>query len=188
MVATGHDPKVRSNTLPPTTIGEKRSRSQGDPGHDVQKHPRRKGSPAEGVSHISTSFSTPGILATLLDTDIGHDDDAASGYSPHGTGGSLAHRAASVMVGVPKEEHEKVLLELRGLQETLGKTQSAPDAMQTRVQALELGPARVQALELALARVDGQLDILVRMEQSTARPYYPAQAPPSSHGTGPDTT
>ena len=50
MVATGHDPKVRSNTLPPTTIGEKRSRSQGDPGHDVQKHPRRKGSPVEGVS------------------------------------------------------------------------------------------------------------------------------------------
>ena len=35
MVTTGHDPKVRSNSLPSTTIDEKRSRSQGDPGHDV---------------------------------------------------------------------------------------------------------------------------------------------------------
>ena len=92
-----------------------------------------------------------------------------------------------MVVGVPKEEHEKVLRELSGLQETLGKTQSALDAMQARVQALELGQARVPALELALARMDGQLDLLVRMQQSTARPYYPAQAPPSSRGTGPDT-
>ena len=82
-----------------------------------------------------------------------------------------------MVVGVPKEEHEKVLRELSGLRETLGKTQSALDAMQ----------ARVQALELALARVDGQLDLLVRMQQSTSRPYFQAQAPPSSHGTGPNT-
>ena len=82
-----------------------------------------------------------------------------------------------MVVGVPKEEHEKVLLDLSGLQETLGKTQSALDEMQARVQALELGQARV----------DGHLDLLVRMQQSTARPYYPAQAPPSSRGTGPDT-
>ena len=115
MVATGHDLKVRSNALPPTTIGEKRSRSQGDPGHDVQKHPRRKGSPAEGVTHIPTSFPTPGTLSTSPDNGIGHDNDAASVFSLHGTCGSLAHRAASVVVGVPKEEHEKVLLELSGL-------------------------------------------------------------------------
>ena len=80
-----------------------------------------------------------------------------------------------------------MLLELSGLQETLGKTQSALDAMQASVQAFKLGQACVQALELALARVDGQLDLLVRMQQSTARPYYPARAPSSSHGTGPDT-
>ena len=43
------------------------------------------------------------------------------------------NRAASVVVRVPKEEHEKVLYELSGLQETLGKTQSALDAMQARV-------------------------------------------------------
>ena len=34
-VATGSDPKARSNPLPPTTNGEKLSRSQGDPGQDV---------------------------------------------------------------------------------------------------------------------------------------------------------
>ena len=92
-----------------------------------------------------------------------------------------------MVFGVPNEEHEKVLLKLSGLQETLGKPQSALDAMQARVQALELGQSRVHALELAVARVDGQLDLLIRMQQSTARPYYPAKAPPSSHGTGPDT-
>ena len=33
-LSTGSDPRVRSNPLPPTTIGENGSRSQGDPGHD----------------------------------------------------------------------------------------------------------------------------------------------------------
>ena len=90
-VATSYDPKVRSNTLPPTTTGEKRSRSQSDPRHDVPKILRRKGSPAEGVSHIPTRSPTPGTLATSPDTGIGYDDDVASGFSPHGTGGFLAH-------------------------------------------------------------------------------------------------
>ncbi|CAI5714208.1 unnamed protein product [Hyaloperonospora brassicae] len=135
------------------------------------------GSPAEGVSHTPTSSPTPGTLATSPDTGIGHDDDVVEGFSPHGAGGSLAHRAASVVVGVPKKEHEKVLLELSGLRETLGKTQNELGAMQ----------ARVQALELALARVDGQLNLLAQMQQSTSRLYFQAQAPPSSHGMGPDT-
>ena len=43
-----------------------------------------------------------------------------------------------MVVEVPKEDHEKVLLELSGLRETLGKTQSALDAMQARAHALEL--------------------------------------------------
>uniref|UniRef100_A0AAV1VE03 Uncharacterized protein n=1 Tax=Peronospora matthiolae TaxID=2874970 RepID=A0AAV1VE03_9STRA len=46
------------------------------------------------------SSPTPGTLATLPDFGIGHDDDFVPGVSPHGTGGSLAHRAASVEVGV----------------------------------------------------------------------------------------
>ena len=57
-------------------------------------------------------------------------------------------------VGVPKEEHEKVLLELNGLRETLGKTQSALDATQAHVQALESGHTRMEA----------QLDLLIRIQ------------------------
>ena len=98
-VATGSDPKVRSNPLLPTTFGGKHSRSMEDPCHDVRKHPRRMGNPAEGLSHTPTSIPTPGTLATSPDNCIGHDDDVASGSFPHGTGGSLAHQAASVVVG-----------------------------------------------------------------------------------------
>ena len=121
-----------------TTSGGKRPRSRDDTGHNVQKHPRRRGNLAEGESH--TPMSSPNLVthATSPNIGIGHDDDVVSGVSPHGTGGSLDDRAASVEVGVPKEEHEKVLLELSGLHETLGKAQSALDATQARVQALEL--------------------------------------------------
>ena len=44
-----------------------------------------------------------------------------------------------MVVGVPKEEHENVLLEMSGIGEILGKSQSAFDAIQARVQALKLG-------------------------------------------------
>ena len=152
MAITGHDPKVRSNTLPPTTTGEKRSRSQGDPGHDVQKHPRRKGSPAEGVSHTPTSSPTPGTLATSPDTGIDPDDDFVSGVATHQTGGALAHRAASEVVGIAKEEYEKMFLELSGISETLDQTQSALDAMRVRVEVLKLEQARAQALEFSQDR------------------------------------
>ena len=70
-----------------------------------------------------------------------------------------------------------MLRELSGLQETLGKPQSARDAMQARVQELELGQARVQALELALSRVYNQLDLLVRMQYPVTTPMYAARAP-----------
>uniref|UniRef100_M4B7H5 Uncharacterized protein n=1 Tax=Hyaloperonospora arabidopsidis (strain Emoy2) TaxID=559515 RepID=M4B7H5_HYAAE len=132
-------------TNPPTdtTSGGKRPRSRNDTGHDVQKHPRRMGNVAEGVSH--TPMSSPTLVL--------------------------------VAVGVPKEEHEKVLLEMSGLRETLGKTQSALDATQARVQVLESGHTRMEA----------QPDLLIRMQQPMARPTSAAQAPPSSCGTDPDT-
>ena len=62
------------------------------------------GNPDEGVSNTSMSSPTPGNLVTSPDTGIGHDDDVVSGVSPHKTGGSLDHRAAPVLVSVPKEE------------------------------------------------------------------------------------
>ena len=81
------------------------------------------------VSHCLTSSPTPGILATSPVTGIGQYNDIISRVSSHGTNGSPAHRAASVVVDVPREEHEKVLLDLGGLRETLGKPQSAIDAI-----------------------------------------------------------
>ena len=135
------------------------------------------GNPAAEVSQTPTSSPTPGTLATSPDTVIDPDDDVVSGVAPHETGGSLAHRAASEVVGIPKDEHEKVLLELSGLREILGKAQSAFDAMRARVQALELGQARME----------DQLDLLIRIQQPMARPTHPEQAPPSSRGTDPDT-
>uniref|UniRef100_M4B2M6 Uncharacterized protein n=1 Tax=Hyaloperonospora arabidopsidis (strain Emoy2) TaxID=559515 RepID=M4B2M6_HYAAE len=176
-VAASDGQNVTYNPPIDTTSGGKLPRSRDDTGHDVQKHPRRMNSLAEGESHTTMSSPTPGTLATLPDTDIGHDDDVVSGVSPHGTGGSLAHRPASVEVGVPKEEHEEVILELSGIRETLDKTQSALDVTQARVQALESGHTRMEA----------QLDLLIRMQQPMARPTSAAQAPPSSRGTDPDT-
>ena len=55
------------------------------------------------------------------------------------------------MVGVPQEDHEKVLLELSALRDTLGKTQSGLDASQTQIKALKLGHTRMEA----------QIDILI---------------------------
>uniref|UniRef100_M4BM89 Uncharacterized protein n=1 Tax=Hyaloperonospora arabidopsidis (strain Emoy2) TaxID=559515 RepID=M4BM89_HYAAE len=122
-VAVGAGHTVTNNPPIDTTSGGKRPRSQDDPDHDAQKHPRRMGSLTEGESHIPMSSSTLGTLATLPGIGIGHGDDVVSGVSPRGTGGSLPHRAAS----------------------------SALDATQARVQALESGHTRMEAqLELLI--------------------------------------
>ena len=91
------------------------------------------------------------------------------------------------MVGVPREEHEKVLLHLVRLNETLGIIQSALDAIQARVQALKLGQANIQKLESSQAQMEVKLDLLIRVQQPMAKPTYSAQAPPSYRGTNPDT-
>ena len=57
------------------------------------------------------------------------------------------------MVGVPREEHENLLLKEKALRETLGKTQSALDATQ----------AILQTLKLDLTRIEPRLDILGRI-------------------------
>ena len=91
------------------------------------------------------SSPTPGTRATPPDTVIGHDEDVVSGFYSHGTVLSLAHRAASLVVEVPKAEHEKVILELSCIHETLSKTQSALVATQARVQALKLIQTQIKA-------------------------------------------
>uniref|UniRef100_M4BUF1 Uncharacterized protein n=1 Tax=Hyaloperonospora arabidopsidis (strain Emoy2) TaxID=559515 RepID=M4BUF1_HYAAE len=138
MTASLHRASVVNPPAAPIT-NDKREGAQVDPDRGAQNHPRRRGNLAEGVSRTPMSSPTPGTHATSPDIGIGHDDDVVSGVSPHGAGGSLAHRAASVEVGGPKEDHEMILFELSGLRETLGKTQSELDATQARVQALESG-------------------------------------------------
>ena len=65
---------------------------------------------AEGLSRTPMSFPTQGILATLPDTGIGHDDDVVSVVSRHETEDSHAHRAASGVAGVPVADHENWFL------------------------------------------------------------------------------
>uniref|UniRef100_A0AAV1TFI9 Uncharacterized protein n=1 Tax=Peronospora matthiolae TaxID=2874970 RepID=A0AAV1TFI9_9STRA len=130
------------------------------------------GSLAEGVPQIPMSFQAQGIHATLPDTGIGPDDDVVSVVSRHGNDDTHAHRAKSVAAGVPVEAHEKLVLEVKGLQEALGKSQCMLDAMQRRLQAMEQAQTRSEA----------QLDLLIRLLQSGAVPLPSVQAPPSSQG------
>ena len=168
-VAASSGQSMTPNSPTHTTSGGKRARYQDDPGHDVQKHQWRMGSLAEGVPQTPTSFQTQGTPATLPGTGIGHDDDVVSVVSRHETDDSHAHRAASVVAGVPAEDHARLVLEVNGLRETLGKTQSMLDAVLTRLQALERAQTRSEA----------QLDLLIRLQQSGAPPSSSAQAPPS---------
>uniref|UniRef100_A0AAV1UC75 Uncharacterized protein n=1 Tax=Peronospora matthiolae TaxID=2874970 RepID=A0AAV1UC75_9STRA len=131
-----------------TTSGGERPRSRYNHGHDAQKPPKHMGSLAEGVPQIPMSFQNQSTHATLPDT------------------------AKSVAAGVPVEAHEKLVLEVKGLQEALGKSQCMLDAMQSRLQAMEQAQTRSEA----------QLDLLIRLQQSGAVPLSSAQEPPSSHG------
>ena len=122
------------------------------------------------------SFLTRGNPSTLPDTGIDLCDDVAGVAVPRGTGGSLVHQAASVVAGVPVEDHEKLALQVKALQEALGETQSAMDAMRARIQVLERG----------LTRSEAHVDLLIRLQQSGSKPSASAQAPPSPPGKDPD--
>uniref|UniRef100_A0AAV1TJX2 Uncharacterized protein n=1 Tax=Peronospora matthiolae TaxID=2874970 RepID=A0AAV1TJX2_9STRA len=155
-VAASAGQSVANNPPTRTTSGEERPRSREDHGHDAQNHPKCKGSLAEGVSQTSMNYQILGTLATLPDTGIGPDDDVVSVVSRHEIDDTHAHRAKSVAAGVPVEAHENVVLEVKGLQETLGKTQCMLAAMQIRLQAMEQAQTRSEA----------QLDLLIRLQQS----------------------
>uniref|UniRef100_A0AAV1UXX5 Uncharacterized protein n=1 Tax=Peronospora matthiolae TaxID=2874970 RepID=A0AAV1UXX5_9STRA len=156
-VAASAGQSVTNNPPTRTTSGGERPRPRDDHGHDAQKPPKHMGSLAEGVPQIPMSFQTQ--------------------VSRHGIDDTHAHRAKSVAAGVPVEAHEKLVLEVKGLQEALGKSQCMLDAMQSRLQAIEQAQTRSEA----------QLDLLIRLQQSGAVPLSSAQAPPSSHGKDPGT-
>uniref|UniRef100_A0AAV1TNL8 Uncharacterized protein n=1 Tax=Peronospora matthiolae TaxID=2874970 RepID=A0AAV1TNL8_9STRA len=117
------------------------------------------GSLAEGVPQIPMSFQTQGTHATLPDTGIGPDDDVVSVVSRHEIDDTHAHRAKSVAASIPVEAHEKLVLEVKGLQEALGKTHCALDAMQSRL----------QATEYSQTRSEDQMDLPIRLNQSEAQ-------------------
>lgn len=97
------------------------------------KHQRRTGSLAGVESQTPMGFPSRGSPFTLPDTGIDPCDDVARVAAPRGTGDILVHQVASVMAGVPVEDHKKFLLHVKDLQEALGKTKSAMDAMQARI-------------------------------------------------------
>uniref|UniRef100_A0AAV1VEZ9 Uncharacterized protein n=1 Tax=Peronospora matthiolae TaxID=2874970 RepID=A0AAV1VEZ9_9STRA len=132
-VAASAGQSVANNPPTRTTSGGELPRSRDDHGHDAQKPLKHMGSLAEGAPQIPMSFKTQGTHATLPDTGIGPDDDVVSVVSRHEIGDTHAHRAKSVAAGVPVEAHEKLVLEVEGLQEALGKSQCMLDAMQSRL-------------------------------------------------------
>uniref|UniRef100_A0AAV1UGV9 Uncharacterized protein n=1 Tax=Peronospora matthiolae TaxID=2874970 RepID=A0AAV1UGV9_9STRA len=144
---------VANNPPTRTTSGGQRPRSRDDHGHDAQKPPKHMGSLAGGVPQIPISFQT-------------------QVFSRHEIDDTHAHRAKSVAAGVPMEAHEKLVFEVKGLQEALNKSQCMLDSMQSRL----------QAMEQAQTRSEVQLDLLIRHQQSGAVPLSSAQAFPSSHG------
>uniref|UniRef100_A0AAV1TL89 Uncharacterized protein n=1 Tax=Peronospora matthiolae TaxID=2874970 RepID=A0AAV1TL89_9STRA len=176
-VAASVGQSVANNPPTRTTSGGERPRPRDDHGHDAQKPPKHMGSLAEGVPQIPMSFQTQGTHATLPDTGIGPDDDVVSVVSRHEIDDTHAHRAESVAAGVPVEAHEKLVLEVKGLQEALDKTQCMLDAMQSHLQAMEQAQIRSEA----------QLDLLIRLHQSGAMLLSSAQAPSISHGKDPGT-
>ena len=159
-----------------TTIGVKRTWSHDDPVPDVQKHQRRTGNLAGVEPQTPMSFPTRGNPSTLPDTGIDLCDDVAQVAVPRGNGGSLSHQAASVVAGVPVEDHEKLVLQVKALQEALAETQSAMDAMRARIQLLEHG----------LTRSEAHVDLLIRLQQSGSKSSSSALASPSPRGKDPD--
>ena len=81
-----------------------------------------------------------------------------------------------MVAGVPVEDHKKLVLQVKALQETLGETQSAMDSMRDRIQLLEHG----------LTRSEAHADLLIRLNHSGSKPSSSAQAPPSPRGKDPD--
>uniref|UniRef100_M4C2D5 Uncharacterized protein n=1 Tax=Hyaloperonospora arabidopsidis (strain Emoy2) TaxID=559515 RepID=M4C2D5_HYAAE len=117
---------------------------QVDPDRGAQKHPRHMGDIAEGISRTPMSSQTQGTLTTSPETGINHDDVFVEVPSPHGTGGSLARQATPVAVGVSAAAHEALVQEVKCFLETLGQTQSTPDAVQARLSTFETIQTRME--------------------------------------------
>ena len=159
-----------------TSASGKRRMTPVDSEHGAQKRQRRKGNLVEEVPQTPMSFPTRDNQAISPDTGFGPYDDVASEASQRGTGGSHAYQAKREEAGISAEEVAALKHEVQVLRDNLARVESSYETVQIRLSVLE----RQQP------RLEGQLDLLVRMQQSAARPSALAQAPPSPHGKDSD--
>uniref|UniRef100_H3GYS0 Uncharacterized protein n=1 Tax=Phytophthora ramorum TaxID=164328 RepID=H3GYS0_PHYRM len=176
-----------------------------------QKRPRRQGSLAGGVPQTPMSSASGGTLVTSPDTGIDFGGDAEPQSVPHGSGDCPAHRAKPVadaeLHWVHRSELEdawnamgSLRREVVRLRETLHQAENAYDRswheidqLRERVDWFEAPAAlanRVSDLERGLARLEGQVDLLLRLQQgAVAAPPVPVPvpAPPCSPALGPGT-
>ena len=172
---------MATNPYIPTSTSGKRPGSHVDPAQSAQKRPRRKGNLAGEESQIPKSSPTRGNPATSPDTGIGPNDDVVEGASPRGTVDSHARRATWVEAGKMAASHhslsqmvDELTHEVQRLRDQVNRMGS-PSSVENRLRTLENG----------LSRLEGQLDLLMRMQQYVAQPPL-AQAPPNLPGKGPD--
>ena len=134
--------------------------------------------------------------ATSPDTGIGPYDDVALEASPRETGDSLARQVMQVGGEISPEAFDALKHEVQLLRESSLST-GAFDALKHEVQLLRESVARIgssfevvqnrlMTLERLQPRIEGQLDILVRMQQPVVRSPFLAQAPSSPRGKDPD--
>ena len=180
--ASGSSHRLATTPSTPAHITGKRPGSQSDPAHGAQKRQRRTGNLAEGESQILMSSQTRDNPATSPDIGTGPNDDVVEGSSPRGTFGSPAHRATWAEAG-------RLTASYHGLSQTVDDLSQEVQQLCDRVDQIGSPSSvenRLRTLENGFSRLEGQLDILMRMQQYVARPPS-AQAPPSLLGKDPDT-
>ena len=174
--AAGPSHNMASDPITPTPSSVKRSASPTDLAADAQKRQRQMGNPAVRESHIPMSSRTQDTPAISPSIGTGSRDDVAGESSPHGTAGSLAHRAAPGEVGVSATAFAELFRQVNGLVYEVQTLRDRSDRLENRLLSLDQGQQRL----------GGQLDVLMRFPQIMATPTASAQAPPNPHGTDPD--
>lgn len=97
-----------------------------------------------------------GIRATSPGTGSGLCDDVTSEVSPHGTGGSPAHRTEPEEADTSEAFHA-------GSRQVMYDLKHEVQRLRERVERLESMETRLLALEQGQPRLEGPLDILMRM-------------------------
>jgi hypothetical protein len=188
-----------------SVAGSRSALDLGDP-----KRPRRLGSLARGVPQTPMTSRSEGTLATSPDTGYGPGVDDAIKYAPHESGDSPARRATpATPVHIQDEDPvrrdemdrmEESLSDMRREVERHGlmldRAAADYDAnvdeiceLRERLEWYETPDSssqRLQRLVQGLARLEGQLDLLLRLQQGAVALPHRAPAPgvPPDPGSG----